>query len=755
MKKGKLIIKIGMALGLLLCILVSYQGNSIAQNVAIAQKAQSSQKVTTSSNAQSSQKVTTSSNAQTSQKVTTTQNAVPPQKATTSQSTVKPVLFPQQWGFIDQTGKIVIGRKYERVGDFHSGLAVARLNGKDGFIDQQGNVVIPFQFTWAEGFSEGLAAVNVGGQVDPKNPAERPSGGLWGYIDNSGQMVIAPQFAEAGNFSGGYAIVQLSAEIKKYVYIDMAGKIAFPRQFDTCYNFTGEFTLGNNGGQGALLNKQGVVAPNNGNPVQGQAESGFQDGLAVFRPVEYQNFLSEQVGFVDANLSCVIQPQFSQARPFVEGMAAVSDGLDYGKWSFINTKGKLAFSYKYDAVGDFSSGLARVMLKGLYHEWYGFIEKTGRLVLPFEFREAHPFSEGLAYVLAKDGKRGFVDKTGKLVVSLPLGMYGAVNDFSEGLAAVSTWPGYGLVDEKGKVVVPAKYSRVGKFAQNGLARVEFNGFYGYIDRAGKEVIPAELESTVDFKNGLLAGYKWDGLDGFVVYNEKGVRVKSIETYTNARYPKSLLKPGKKYVLSIEGLNLRKNPATNAERVTVIPCKAEVQVLEKTDIALTMSGIKGHWVKVKYKNATGYVFDGFLTSIPLSITYKEWFGDYLLTLMGKVSEEKYLVDNYTPLSIRVGETGIINYGRWMTDYDCVNDICIPGITLEEAFLMVKLLRAGDEVCAVNDIKLDRNVPIEKFNFPVGDWTKITLGLKNPGADIDITLYKAPNGYVGIREVGSVQ
>ncbi len=78
----------------------------------------------------------------------------------------------------------------------------------------------------------------------------------------------------------------------------------------------------------------------------------------------------------------------------------------------------------YDDMMCLHDGLAVVNKDG---KW-GFIDKTGKVVIPLQYDYASNFSEGLALV-KKDGKSGFVDKTGKAVIPL---QYDDSYGFSEG-----------------------------------------------------------------------------------------------------------------------------------------------------------------------------------------------------------------------------------------------------------------------------------------------------------------------------------
>ena len=95
-----------------------------------------------------------------------------------------------KWGFQDATGKIVIEPKYDKAGEFSSGLAPVNLGatvpgfmnssmktgGRWGYIDVRGKLVVPVTLDYAYEFSDGLAQVS-----DSKGTR---------YLDPSGKVVI-------------------------------------------------------------------------------------------------------------------------------------------------------------------------------------------------------------------------------------------------------------------------------------------------------------------------------------------------------------------------------------------------------------------------------------------------------------------------------------------------------------------------------------------------------------------------------------
>lgn len=62
----------------------------------------------------------------------------------------------------------------------------------------------------------------------------------------------------------------------------------------------------------------------------------------------------------------------------------------------------------------FSEGLAHVMVGGLY----GYINKKGDFVIAPQFIRAQELSEGLAWFVTKEGKIGWIDRSGRWIVTL-------------------------------------------------------------------------------------------------------------------------------------------------------------------------------------------------------------------------------------------------------------------------------------------------------------------------------------------------
>jgi len=178
-----------------------------------------------------------------------------PWKSTTGEHRRLKVQVGEKKGYIDKTGKLVINPKYDVAADFQEGLALVCVGEcttdnilgyrytkdfnkemveqsfKYGFIDESGKMVINPAYEDARDFSEGLAAVCVG-QGCYASQQDKPH--KWGYTDKTGVVIITPQFDVANEFHEGLASVSVA---HKFGYIDKNGKFVINPQYDSADKF--------------------------------------------------------------------------------------------------------------------------------------------------------------------------------------------------------------------------------------------------------------------------------------------------------------------------------------------------------------------------------------------------------------------------------------------------------------------------------------------------------------------------------------
>ena len=296
----------------------------------------------------------------------------------------------------------------------------------------------------------------------------------WGYIDKTGKVIIEPQFDWAGPSTEG---------------------VAWAGSGEDMWDAS-DFTI---------VKAESII------PLDYEITEvwAFYEGLAS---VKVKTGDDEKWGFIDPDGKMIIQPTISYTHRFSEGLAWISEDKKRG---FIDKTGKIVIEPQYDNAWDFSEGLAPVNIGGgvagggYYEggEWF-YINKDGEKVLgPFDYTHVSSFHDGLAEVKVgnyPDHKRGYIDKTGKLVIEAK---YYYTKDFSNEYAMVQAGREElrecFFIDKTGNRAFDIKYRMWDSFSE-GLAAVRDpeTGKCGYIDTTGKLVIDAKYDVAWEFRGGV-------------------------------------------------------------------------------------------------------------------------------------------------------------------------------------------------------------------------------------------------------------
>ena len=182
-------------------------------------------------------------------------------------------------------------------------------------------------------------------------------------------------------------------------------------------------------------------------------------------------------------------------------------GGDYflGEGDEIDVRGGKAFAWKYFSKTFFDPFMAKVKELGYEFEVVGEVEENEGTVVA-------EIQENVLNVVKEDGKYGFADETGKVVIPC---IYNKADDFSNGMAKVKKGWKYGFIDQTGNEIIPFKYDCIGnpkdwKIFYEGLARIVVDGKYGFMDKTGKEVIPCQYDYACNFEKGMAEVLTDDG-----------------------------------------------------------------------------------------------------------------------------------------------------------------------------------------------------------------------------------------------------
>ncbi|HRX49599.1 MAG TPA: WG repeat-containing protein [Spirochaetota bacterium] len=152
----------------------------------------------------------------------------------------------------------------------------------------------------------------------------------WGFININGTITIEPRFDYALSFSEGLACVQIN---NKWGYIDSTGQIIIEPQFD---DIPGNF-------------KEGLVRI-----------AKFDKEPALFPDSEIIT-TGSKFGYADREGNIIIEPQYTQAEDFSEGLAAVKIEDKYG---YINREGVTVIDFIFDHAESFYMNRSVVCFKG-------------------------------------------------------------------------------------------------------------------------------------------------------------------------------------------------------------------------------------------------------------------------------------------------------------------------------------------------------------------------------------------------------
>ena len=179
----------------------------------------------------------------------------------------------------------------------------------------------------------------------------------------------------------------------------------------------------------------------------------------------------------------------SNDNPIRLNTAGLSDGIIefYSKINMV-----FRFLLKYDDVGDFSNGYAKVKL----NDKYNLIDIQGKLVSPSQwFNYVSYFSNGYARVKLNN-KWNYIDTQGKLVS--PNLWFDVAYNFSDGYAIVGLNNKYNLIDTQGKLVSPNQWFDDVYNFYDGYAIVKLSNKSNFIDTQAKLVSPDQWFDNVGF-----------------------------------------------------------------------------------------------------------------------------------------------------------------------------------------------------------------------------------------------------------------
>ena len=310
-------------------------------------------------------------------------------------------------------------------------------------------------------------------------------GGVYKFVDQKGKVVINSNYTSANLFHNGLALVQIKEDGKtKTGYINEKGEEVIKCQYNKGTNFSENIAF--------VIDDKGypIAIDRGGNTIfslnQARSAGAFNEGLSAFsvetktgEKLWYHGQFYEPTkiewGFTNNKGEIVIQPRFSSAGTFGEGLCAVAD--ENKMIGYINKTGKIVIDFKYQDASDFKYGYASVKINGKY----GIIDKTGKLVVKPEYEFTLCDNEEM-FIFVDNEKRGWRNYQGRVIIPA---VYDGVNRFYDSdYAPVKIGKKWGAVDRKGNLQFEEKYDY--KLPFMGDVSLAFNnGKWRYINIDGE------------------------------------------------------------------------------------------------------------------------------------------------------------------------------------------------------------------------------------------------------------------------------
>ena len=324
-------------------------------------------------------------------------------------------------------------------------------------------------------------------------PFQITRGEEWGIIGMNGEIKMINAFAHrpsalvnerlsVPNDSGKYGLYSFSGELKS----------VSPKSFTTIGYFFEEVTLAQEKKGEPLLvvdkfgEKVAIVDNYQGHEIR--MAHNFEEGLALV----YTN--SRKYGYVDTRGEMVIKPVYDYAVDFSEGLAVVgvADGEGRLAYQVINKQGNVQFYITLQNCRiheRFACGC--LMFKNLEQNYCGALDREGNvcLYLPTRVQEVMPFRYDAAIFWTESGV-GLMDKAGKVLIPANYDNGRVIGERRVALKLRNKWA---LFDFEGRPLCEFVYDWISDF--EGCAFARKNSVYYLIDERGQVVGPNKFSAV--------------------------------------------------------------------------------------------------------------------------------------------------------------------------------------------------------------------------------------------------------------------
>ena len=174
-----------------------------------------------------------------------------------------------------------------------------------------------------------------------------------------------------------------------------------------------------------------------------------------------------------------------------------------------------------------------------------------------------------------------------------------------------------------------------------------------------------------------------------------------------------------YVSARSGLSMRQTPDAKAAVLLKIPYGTKLKPAHNdTTISISTEGLNGFWVKTTFNGKTGYIVDSYLLPWPPPKTIVKTMSDYfkqVSVLAGPVLTIKSAADPLEEITT-ITKKYLYKNGAEMHEEQFYesnnNNYFLPGFTIQQGFILVRLIPEFKDVFADSDVFPTSNKTFKK-------------------------------------------
>ena len=271
-------------------------------------------------------------------------------------------------------------------------------------------------------------------------------------------------FDGAKTFVGSIALVQKN---EKYGFITTDGKFLIAPQFEEANVFLGASTAVYDGKEWFMINTSGYKVARPSSEVE--SLSFINNGKILVKK-------NGKYGYTSSSFDIADELPYEEASNFKNGIAAVK--VD-NKWALINTSEENITDFVFDEIvlDEYKTCINSEVIFVKKDDSYYMIDKTGSKITETMFDAVYPFVSKTMAAVCIDGKWGFVDTLGNMVIEP---QYEQAKSFCNGLAPVRVGDLWGYISSNGEWRIECQFEDCLPFSTNGIAAVKEDGVWNYI-----------------------------------------------------------------------------------------------------------------------------------------------------------------------------------------------------------------------------------------------------------------------------------